>query len=191
MSRILTSAIIAIAIICFPSLLREALAVTSPATERPLILEPNQGEARVWRPFASLPAATQKLSSFIIKIDKQNGGSQSFWFMSEIMPVGAAISYHRHLHEDEVLYIGSGVAHAHVGAVEGDAHAGALIFIPRNTWVSVRNVGKTPLTLIAAFNAPGFDRFVRCESVPLGENPLPITVQEDRRCQELGDVRYR
>jgi len=108
-----------------------------------------------------------------------------------MMPAGAQIPYHRHLHEDEVLYIGSGIAHVKVGSVEGDAHAGAIVFIPRDTWVTVRNVGKTPIALLFAFNAPSFDRFMRCESVPSGQSARPLTPQEDQACMKLGDVQYR
>jgi hypothetical protein len=85
-----------------------------PPTEHPLILERDQGEVRAWRPLASEPPAEQKfdkLTHFIIKVDRQNGGSPDFWLGTETLPVGAGIPNHRHLHEDEVLYI---VPEAHV-----------------------------------------------------------------------------
>ena len=162
--------------------------------ERPLILAQNQGEARVWRPLVSESKREQKfdtLSRFIIKVDGQHGGSPDFWFGTETLPPGAGIPYHRHLHEDEVLYIVSGNAHVHVGSLEGDARPGAIVFIPRDTWVSVQPAGKTSISLVFAFNAPGFDRYMRCESTPSGERAPPVTAEEDKRCQKLGDVEYR
>jgi mannose-6-phosphate isomerase-like protein (cupin superfamily) len=167
---------------------------TSAATERPLILAQDQGEVRVWRPLVSEPVAEQKLDEvthFIIKIDRQQGGSPGFWFGTETLPPGAGIPYHRHLHEDEVLYILSGRAHVHVGPLAGDARPGSVVFIPRDTWVSVQPIGKTPTSLIFAFNAPGFNRYMRCESAPLGQRPQLVTVEEDQRCMKLGDVQYR
>lgn len=169
----------------------EIFSASAPINERPLILTPNQGEKREWRPLASLPAAVKKLGFFTIKIDRQNGGSPEFWFGTEDMLPGAEISFHRHLHEDEVLYIPSGIAYAHVGSLEGDAPAGSIIFIPRNTWVSVRNIGKTTIPLLFAFNAPGFDRFMRCESVRAGQSAPPLSDREDKLCSKLGDVEYR
>lgn len=159
--------------------------------EHPLILEAKQGESRLWRPLGPPARGVRTLNYFTIKVDKKNAGSPDFWFGTEIMPAGAQISYHRHLHEDEVLYIGSGIAHVKVGSVEGDAHAGAIVFIPRDTWVTVRNVGRTPIALLFAFNAPGFDRFMRCESVPSNQSAPPLTTQEDQACMKLGDVQYR
>ena len=170
------------------------LAASAPTAEQPLIIAQNQGEVRVWRPVVSEPAAAQKLDTrthFIIKVDRQNGGSPDFWFGTETLPPGAGIPYHRHLHEDELLYVVSGSAHVHVGSIEGDAGPGAIVFIPRDTWVSVHPTGTTPLSLLFAFNAPGFDRYMRCESVPVGHRAQLVTVDEDQRCMKLGDVQYR
>jgi uncharacterized RmlC-like cupin family protein len=164
------------------------------ATEQPLIVASAQGEVRVWRPLVSESPAEQKLDEatpFIIKVDRRHGGSPDLWFGTETLASGAGIPYHRHLHEDELLYITSGSAHVHVGSLTGDAGPGAVVFIPRNTWVSLQPNGKAPISLVFAFNAPGFDRYMRCESVPLGERPQLVTVQEDQRCQKRGDVQYR
>ncbi len=178
---------------CGTPLAHQRTASVSPE-EHPLILERDQGEVRVWRPLVSEPPAEQKLDEithFMIKVDRQNGGSPDFWFGTETLPVGAGIPYHRHLREDEVLYIVSGSAHVHVGSIVGDAHPGAIVFIPRDTWVSVQPNGKTPISLLFAFNAPGFDRYMRCEAVPLGQRSQPVTAQEDQSCTKAGDVQYR
>lgn len=193
MQRLVIAGLIVFGSLGFISLPPLTVAANVSTTEHPLITEQDQGEARVWRPLVgqSVPAGVQKLSVFIIKVDQHNGGSPDFWFGSENMPPGAEVQYHRHLHEDEVLYIGSGIAHVHVGSLEGDAHAGAIVFIPRNTWVTLKNIGKTTIQLLFAFNAPGFDRFMRCESVPVGQHAQPLTAQEDQTCTRLGDVEYR
>lgn len=170
------------------------LAATAPAAERPLIVAADEGEVRVWRPLVSESAVEQRRDTathFVIKVDRQHGNSPDFWFGTETLAPGAGIPYHRHLHEDEVLYVVSGRAHVHVGAVDGDAHAGTIVFIPRDTWVSIQSAGKMPISLLFAFNTPGFDRYMRCESVPLGQHPRPVSVAEDQRCSKLGDVQYR
>ena len=171
-------------------LIARAEAATPTTGERPLIIAEGAGEARTWRPLTGLPVK-RTLSSFTIKIDEKNGGSPGLWIGTSSIPVGAAIRLHRHLHEDEVLYIRSGIARVQVGGLQGDADAGSLVFIPRNTWVSVKNVSKKPISLLFEFNAPGFDRYMRCESVPAGEPAPPVNPSEEKRCAQLGDVEYR
>lgn len=185
--------VIAISIVCCLALVSSSHGSIAAAgvTERPVIVASNQGEVRTWRDLPGDTAAVKKTTTFTIKIDERNGGSPDFWFGTETLPPGAEIPYHRHLHEDEVLYLASGTAHVHVGALEGDARAGGIVFIPRNTWVSLRNVGKTPISMLFAFNAPRFDRYMRCESVPAGKRPTTMTDSEDRICMRLGDVQYR
>jgi len=56
---------------------------------------------------------------------------RSFGLLPKAFRPEPRLQYHRHLHEDEVLYIGSGIAHVKVGSlVGGDAHADAIGFIP-------------------------------------------------------------
>lgn len=194
MKKLVIPVLIVLGLLAFDkSSARVSNASNSPS-EYPLILAQAQGEVRVWRPLFSESPAEQKfdkLTHFIIKVDRKHGGSPDFWFGTETLPAGAGIPYHRHLHEDEVLYIVSGSAHVHVGSIAGDAHPGAIVFIPRDTWVSVQPVSKAPVLLFFAFNAPGFDNYMRCESAPLGESAQLVTLEEDRRCVKAGDVQYR
>lgn len=194
MKRLMIAVVVVLGLCTFGRPLASEPAAMAQTTEHPLILAQDQGETRVWRPLVSESAAEQKFDEstpFIIKIDGKHGGSPDFWFGTETLAAGAGIPYHRHLHEDEVLYVLSGSAHVHVGSLEGDARPGTIVFIPRDTWVSVQPTVKKPLSLLFAFNAPGFDRYMRCESVLVGERSRPVTTDEDRRCQKVGDVQYR
>jgi len=194
MNRLMIAALTFFGLFTFGRPLASELVASAPVVEHPLILAQDQGEIRVWRPLVSESPTEQKFDEstpFTIKIDSKHGDSADFWFGTETLPAGAGIPYHRHLHEDEVLYILSGSAHVHVGSLEGDARPGTLVFIPRDTWVSVQPTVKKPLSLLFAFNAPGFDRYMRCESVLLGERSRPVTPEEDQRCQKIGDVQYR
>ncbi|HZM52308.1 MAG TPA: hypothetical protein VFE68_17510, partial [Vicinamibacteria bacterium] len=67
-----------------------------------------------------------------------------------------------------------------------DLHAGGLVFIPANTWISGKNIGATPMALTFIFSAPGFEETMRCNSVPAGETPTPITPEQQKDCAHLG-----
>ena len=60
------------------------------------------------------------------------------------------------------------------------------MFIPANTWISGKNTGATPIALTFVFSAPGFEETMRCNSVPAGETPTPITPEQQKDCAHLG-----
>jgi hypothetical protein len=58
-------------------------------------------------------------------------------------------------------------------------HGGATTFVPANTWISVTNIGTEPIHGVFVFSAPGFEEFMRAESVPEGQKITPLTKTED------------
>jgi quercetin dioxygenase-like cupin family protein len=164
----------------------------TPPNATPLILEQNEGERRVWRPIdgSSLGAL---LSLFTLKVDPSNGGSSHLVFGTEDMPPGGKIDAHRHAGADEILFLQNGSAKVTLGDAVRDVHGGATIFIPANTWISASNTGKETIHLVFVFSAPGFNDFMRAESVPEGERVVPLTKAEDAAisAKHSHDVVYR
>jgi quercetin dioxygenase-like cupin family protein len=153
----------------------------------PLILEKNEGEQRIRRP-RETPIPT---GPFTIKVDRKNGGSQKMWLGAEEIPPGGLIPRHKHLGQDEILLIQTGSAHVWLGAQERNVHAGAIVFIPSDTWISLKNTGSENISLAFVFSDPGFDEFMRCVSVPVGSpNPTMLPSDEFKRCQHKGHVEY-
>ena len=167
---------------------RNAAAPQVPAPPpTPLILERNEGELRERRPREAAMASKH----FFIKVDRKNGGSQQMWMGTEDIPPGGLIPKHKHLGQDEILLVQTGTAHAWLGTQERDVHAGAVIFIPSDTWVSLKNTGTEVIRLAFVFSAPGYDDFMRCTSVPAND---PVTArvsqQEFVDCEHKGHVQY-
>ena len=142
----------------------------------PLILEKDQGERRLWRPVEGLEATP---SLFILKVDQQNGGSSHLVFGTEDLQPGGKIEAHRHPGADEIIFLQNGSAQVTLGKVTKEVHSGATVFIPSDTWISAVNTGKEPIHLVYVFSAPGFDEFMRAESVREGEKVAPLTKAED------------
>ena len=146
------------------------------AKATPLILEKDEGERRVWRPIESLES---QLSLFILKVDPHNGGSSHLVFGTEDIPPGGKIDAHRHPGSDEILFLQNGLAKVNLGDTAREVHAGATVFIPSGTWISAVNTGKEAIHVIYVFSAPGFEEFMRAESVREGEKVVPLTKAED------------
>ena len=157
---------------------------SSDATARPLMLDSDEGELRTRRIHtdSTSPASSQ----FILKVSPKNNGSEHLVAGTEVLAPGAALPKHRHLIQDEILLIQGGTAHVWLGDQERDLHAGGLVFIPANTWISGKNIGATPIALTFVFSAPGFEETMRCNSVPAGEAPTPITPEQQKDCAHLG-----
>ena len=163
---------------------QSAGAPSSETTARPLMLDSDEGELRTRRIHtdSSSPASSQ----FILKVSPKNNGSQHLVAGTELLAPGATLPKHRHLVQDEILLIQGGTAHVWLGDEERDLHAGGLVFIPANTWISGKNIGATPIALTFVFSAPGFEETMRCNSVPAGETPTPITPEQQKDCAHLG-----
>jgi quercetin dioxygenase-like cupin family protein len=169
----------------FPSQSIQSGSTPIPETgARPLLLERNEGELRTRRIHtdSTVPASSQ----FMLKVSPKNNGSQHLVAGTEELAPGATLPKHRHLVQDEIVLIHSGKAHIWLGDRERDLNAGGLVFIPANTWVSLKNIGAEVISLTFIFSAPGFEDTMRCNSVPAGETATPITPAQQRECAHLG-----
>ena len=163
---------------------QSAGAGSSETSARAVMLDSDEGELRTRRIHtdSSSPASSQ----FILKVSPKNNGSQHLVAGTEVLAPGATLPKHRHLVQDEILLIQGGTAHVWLGDQERDLHSGGLVFIPANTWISGKNIGATPIALTFVFSAPGFEDTMRCNSVPAGETPTPITPEQQKDCAHLG-----
>jgi quercetin dioxygenase-like cupin family protein len=157
------------------------------ASVRPLLLEKNEGEQRLWRPE---PGEVDP-GGFIIKVSPKNNGSQHLVLFTGQMAPGDAIPMHKHLGQDEILLIEKGTVHVRVGEQERDLHSGGLVFIPANSWVDAKNTDTDTESDVAIFSAPGFEDHLRCESVLATEKPTAISRAEEHNCDHLGHVVYK
>ena len=147
----------------------------------PLILEKNEGERRVTRGWPGHPAPGE---TFTLKVDPKNGNSSHLVFLTAHLAPGKEIPAHRHPEADEILFLQNGTARVHLGDAVRVVHAGATVFIPANTWISIQNIGKVAIDVAAVFSAPGFEDFMRECSVREGEKNVPMTEAENEAAEK-------
>jgi mannose-6-phosphate isomerase-like protein (cupin superfamily) len=194
------SIILASATLAFGVLLRaqdrqaspsDAESMHSQSSAVPLILQENDGEHRVRRPAGPTPAAgTGSIPEFILKIDKQNGNADDFLVVTEILGPGAIIPFHKHHNAEEVVIMEEGGATVVVGDKRAVAGPHSVVFIPRDTWVSIVNAGQNPIHFYALFSRQGFEDYLRARSVRPGERLTPLTPEEVRRAADQGHAMY-
>ena len=159
--------------------------IQSPVSPSPLLLQEGDGEHRVSRPVASRGSFP-----FTIKVDEQNGNAQDFFVVTEIMAPGDAIPFHQHHNAEEVLILEEGGATVTVGPKRGVAGPHSIVFIPRETWVSVTNTSTRSIHLYALFSRQGFERYFRANSVPEGQPVTPLNADDLARLRAMGHVTY-
>jgi len=145
----------------------------------PLVLETQEGERRAWRPIEGAVGWNAQPGPFIFKVDRRNGGSAQLVFITEDVPPGAKIDRHKHPGADEIIFLQNGRARVSVGDRVREVHAGATVFVPADTWIEVTNIGADAIHGVFVFSAPGFDDFMRAESVPDSQKITPLTKAED------------
>jgi mannose-6-phosphate isomerase-like protein (cupin superfamily) len=159
---------------------------TIPANEaKPVVLQKNEGELRTRKPREGVSSPS---TDFLLKIGPKTSGSKHLLVFTEDVPPGAAIPKHKHHREEEILLIQTGKAHVWLGDKEYDAQAGALVFIPAETWISLKNTGTENISLVAVWNEPGFEEMLRCGSVPKGQAGETISRDGVQDCYHHGDA---
>jgi quercetin dioxygenase-like cupin family protein len=124
-----------------------------------------------------------------IKVDPQTLGSRSFTVGMEDIPPGDSIGIHKHLQEDEIVFVHRGAVEVTLGDSTHSAQAGGLVFIPRGTWIGFHTIGTDTATIVFLFNTPGFEKCLRFLSSPVGTTfvpPSPADVAAARKdCHQV------
>jgi quercetin dioxygenase-like cupin family protein len=146
---------------------------------RPAVLARHEGEARM----------LQGRKPIWIKVDPQTLGSRTLTVGMEDMPPGDSIGVHKHLQEDEVVFVHRGEVEVTLGDSIARAVAGSTVFIPRGTWIGFRVEGPDTATIVFAFNSPGFEKCLRFLSAPAGTAFVSPPAQEiaaaRRECHQV------
>src|SRR5579864_4250234 len=129
------------------------------ASGKPIVLQKNEGQPRTRRPREGVASPS---TDFLLKIGPKTSGSKHLLLFTEELRPGAMIPRHKHHGEEEILLIQTGSAHVWLGDKEYDAQPGAVVFIPAETWIGLKNTGKEDISVVAVWNEPGFEEMLRC-----------------------------
>jgi len=188
-------AVVLIAVCACQAQSAQSVSASAPtASAKPLLLEKNEGEPRMRRAVSDAPSSSGSQPSaavpFILKVSPKNNGSERLVVIAEELPPGATIPKHKHLGQDEIVLIQTGTAHVWLGDEERELHAGGRVFIPTNTWITLKNTWTEPISLVAIFSAPGFEDYLRCRSVLANEKVTSIGMEEIKDCAHEGHVTF-
>ncbi len=160
---------------------RTATGPTSPELKKPTptVFQADEGDR--WQLLG------QRL--LIFKVDPVTTGSNTLVVGTEEMAPGNRIPIHKHLYEDEVVFVHKGVLRATLDDRQVEARTGATVFIPQGTWVGLENASSEPVVILFFFNKPAFEQCLRAVSSREGEKftmPPPEALKAVReQCHQV------
>jgi len=94
-----------------------------------------------------------------IKISKTRDGVDNISFCVEDMAPGRKMRIHKHLNNDELIFIHKGEGTFTLNEEIIEANSGDLVFVPRNTWHGLDNTGKENLLMVFQYLPAGFEEY--------------------------------
>lgn len=120
---------------------------------------------------------------FILKVDRRNGGSKDLVMGYEELAPDQAISAHRHVVADEIIFVHKGTGLVTLGNRDATVGTGSTVYIPRNVRIALKNTGSEPLGIAFIFSKPGFEELMRENSVLEGEPVTVLSAEEQATIQ--------
>lgn len=113
-----------------------------------------------------------------MKISKKQQGIDNISFSVENMSPGRKMRIHKHLNNDELIFIHKGEGTFTLDEQSIEVKTGSVIFVPRGIWHGLDNTGKENLQMVFQYSPAGFEEYFIENGTPLGMPPKERTKEE-------------
>jgi len=111
-----------------------------------------------------------------IKISQKAQGVDNISFCIEEMTPGRKMRIHKHLNNDELIFIHKGEGTLTLDEELIDVRTGDVAFVPRGTWHGLDNTGKENLLMAFQYSPAGFEEYFVENGTLVG---MPAKVKTD------------
>ena len=94
-----------------------------------------------------------------IKISKAKHGVEGISFCVEDHSPGRKMRIHKHLHNDELIFINKGEGTMTLDEESIPVKAGDVVFVPRDTWHGLDNTSNENLQMVFQYTPAGFEEY--------------------------------
>ncbi len=129
---------------------------------------------------------TRRKVPITIKISKAKHGVESISFCVEDMSPGRKMRVHKHLNNDELIFIHKGEGTLTLDEEIIKVKIGDVVFVPRGIWHGLDNTGAENLLMVFQYSPAGFEEY-------FVENGTPVGMQAKERSEEeyiLAEKKY-
>lgn len=125
-----------------------------------------------------------------IKIAKIQG-AESISFLSESFRPGDSIPVHKHLNEDELIFLHKGAGLFTLGDKQYQIKEGAVALVPRGVWHGLQNNGSENIEMRFAYTPSGFEGFFREVGTPVEQSFIKKTMDERKSIAKKWGMIYK
>ena len=118
-----------------------------------------------------------------IKISKTNNGVNAVSFCTEDMTPGRKMRVHKHLNNDELIFIHKGEGTLTLGESINQVKTGDVVFIPRGVWHGLDNTSEQDLQMVFQYTPAGFEQYFIENGTPVGM-PAKVKTEEEYAATE-------
>jgi len=102
---------------------------------------------------------TRRKVPVTIKISKAKHGVEGISFCVEDQSPGRKMRIHKHLNNDELIFIHKGEGMLTLDEQSIQVKTGDVVFVPRGTWHGLDNTGKENLLMVFQYSPAGFEEY--------------------------------
>ena len=113
-----------------------------------------------------------------IKISKTKHGVDNISFCTEDIIPGRKLRIHKHLNNDELIFINKGEGTFTLGEQSIEVKTGTVIFVPRGVWHGLENTGKENIRMVFQYSPAGFEEYFIENGTPVGMPAKERTAEE-------------
>jgi mannose-6-phosphate isomerase-like protein (cupin superfamily) len=119
----------------------------------------NNDKGIVVREDEGIHLLTRRKVPITIKISKTKHGVDGISFCVEDQAPGRKMRIHKHLNNDELIFIHKGEGTLTLDEESIDVKTGDVVFVPRGTWHGLDNTGKENLLMVFQYSPAGFEEY--------------------------------
>ena len=148
-----------------------------------LIIKADEGEVRY--------IGNTRKAKVNIKVSKTPDYTPEISLLSELITPEDGIPIHKHLNEEEFLFVQKGTVEITLGDKMKIGGPGDLIYVPKGTWHGFKNKGEEDLIMFFGYSPSGFEDYFRQIGTVRIDEELGFTSEDWMRTNEKYGVVYR
>lgn len=126
-----------------------------------------------------------------VKISKAKHGVEGISFCVEDQSPGRKMRIHKHLHNDELIFIHKGKGTLTLEEDKIEVKAGDVVFIPKATWHGLDNTSNESLQMVIQYSPAGFEEYFIENGTLVGMAPKERTAEEYAAAEKKYGMIYK